>query len=624
MTARKTKPSTTTPKAKSTWWRPRQLLLGAAIACLVARVLIPSESAIDDAAGMAFALAWIAIALLAAVHGWRSGDTDWRPTLVDGALLGLAGWFLLSGLLAMQVGSPRPAINGAWLWVSFSIGTVALRRLVRTDGERRAVIAVMVSLACALSVFGIEQFTVELPEMRRAYFENPDAALRAQGMWYAPGSRERMLFEQRLQSTEPFATFALTNSLAGFLAPWLVVGVACAWQARRDRAAQTWSWLGPLLSCLPIAACLLLTKSRSGILAVGAGVAIWILWQPNIVQRWRWLLSAVGAIAVAITAAWAIGGLDREVFTEAGKSLGYRGQYWRAAAQMIADHPLFGVGPGQFQDVYTRYKAPTASEVVADPHNLFLEVAATAGLPALLLFASIIPLAWHEARRRGNENSPFAASARTLPASAEDGSRWILFGALFGFALAWPLGFLAYSGPSPNAFLVGLPVMLIALGLWHVWGTSANLDLRIPLIGGAVLVVNLLAAGGIGIPGVAGTLWLLFAIWLGPPMTSESTAPSRPGLFAGIMAGVFACLAIACYGSAYRPVILAQAARQQAIGEPHRAEEHLLAAIDSDPYATQPWRDLATWRYSRWQARAQNLSTRPCGVSCKLKASPRP
>ena len=81
-----------------------------------------------------------------------------------------------------------------------------------------------------------------------------------------------------------------------------------------------------------------------------------------------------------------LGGLDREVITEAPKSLLYRWQYWRATCDMIGDHPWFGCGLGNFKSYYTRYKAPEASETIADPHNFLLEIAATAGLPSLVLF----------------------------------------------------------------------------------------------------------------------------------------------------------------------------------------------------------------------------------------------
>ncbi len=48
--------------------------------------------------------------------------------------------------------------------------------------------------------------------------------------------------------------------------------------------------------------------------------------------------------------------------------------------------PFFwwGVGPGNFGGPYLKYKLPESSEEILDPHNLFLEVWATAGFWALL------------------------------------------------------------------------------------------------------------------------------------------------------------------------------------------------------------------------------------------------
>ena len=96
-----------------------------------------------------------------------------------------------------------------------------------------------------------------------------------------------------------------------------------------------------------------------------------------------------------------VGALDREVLSEAGKSLGYRLQYWQASWQMIREHPWLGCGPGQFQASYTRYKLPEASETVADPHNFLLEVWATAGTPAAVaLVALLLVAAWQIVRAR--------------------------------------------------------------------------------------------------------------------------------------------------------------------------------------------------------------------------------
>ncbi len=187
---------------------------------------------------------------------------------------------------ARRYASARPALNMVFEWVA--LGTIFLltRQLVRTPRETRALVAAMVALATVLASYGLYQVFIGLPATRAAYAENPDEAMRALGQWLPPGSVERQQFENRLASSEPLATFALTNSLAGFLAPWLIVGLA-VWLSplvRRGRAADTpagrrsgWSGLTIMHSiaiavCLAaIAACLVLTKSRSAYLAIVVG-----------------------------------------------------------------------------------------------------------------------------------------------------------------------------------------------------------------------------------------------------------------------------------------------------------------------------------------------------------------
>lgn len=593
-TAPAKKVSTATGLARA--WNPRHGLLAAAMACLVARVLVPSESAIDDVAGAFFALAWIGIAGLTALEGWRGAGPAWRPMGSEIAILALACWYAISAAMAMQTGSPRPALNAALMWIGFAAAYFSLRRLLQHSVEQRAAVALMVSLACAVSAVGIEQFAIEMPLTRAAYRANPEAALRELNIPAAPDARERILFEQRLESSEPFATFALTNSLAGFLTAWLLVSAFIAWQGFAARSARQWVWLGPLLTSIPIALCLLLTKSRSAYLAVAAGGAIGLLLLPAMHKRLRgrWLLAGAGVVALLVVIGGKLGALDLEVITEAGKSLGYRGQYWQASVEMIADHPLFGVGPGQFQTIYTQYKAPTASEVVADPHNFLLEVAATSGIPALLLLLLFIACAvmeWSCSLKHAVE--PAVAEA---PSPA---TKWIIGGGLLGVILAIPIGLLAYSMPSPTTFVVSFLALLVSLALWHAWGTYGALDHYLPLIAAAALLVNLLAAGGIGIPAVSGTLWLLVALCAQPPLVVPEAR--RTVWYPAAWTVAMGVALVAAYFLSFRPMTAAQAAHQSADSDRRHAEQHLLEATAADDWSAMPWRGLAAWRYERWQ-----------------------
>lgn len=87
-----------------------------------------------------------------------------------------------------------------------------------------------------------------------------------------------------------------------------------------------------------------------------------------------------------------------------------------AGAAMIADHPVFGVGPGAFKDYVGEYApAPKAGEVI-DPreelpaHNVALEIWADSGTPAFLAYGALvfaILLALERTRRRSTGNRRF-------------------------------------------------------------------------------------------------------------------------------------------------------------------------------------------------------------------------
>jgi hypothetical protein len=119
----------------------------------------------------------------------------------------------------------------------------------------------------------------------------------------------------------------------------------------------------------------------------------------------------------------------------------------------------------------------------------------------------------------------------------------------------------------------------------------------VPLCAALALVANLLVAGGIGFSGVAGSLWLLAAVGMSDP-DREPVILSR-GILAGLCV-LNAALFAACHLTAYRPVLACRRATAQAMDNPRRAREHLLAAAAADPLADEPWRMLAESDFSAW------------------------
>jgi O-antigen ligase len=126
-----------------------------------------------------------------------------------------------------------------------------------------------------------------------------------------------------------------------------------------------------------------------------------------------------------------------------------------AGFHMIAECPLFGIGPDMVQRRYPLYRHPTAPRYwVPHLHNSFLQLAAERGLPALAsyLWMMAVPIAW--AARRFRQQGGFAGPRADLYLGAAL--------ALIGFNLA---GLFEYNWGDTEVqrlalFLLALPFCL--------------------------------------------------------------------------------------------------------------------------------------------------------------------
>ncbi|MGO8751890.1 MAG: O-antigen ligase family protein [Thermoguttaceae bacterium] len=590
--------ATSTPDATD---RLRPWLLTAVAALVVVRPLFPGEGAVDGD-GLPVVMLWLALVVFWLLGVIGRSDFRVRFGRTDAALLAFLALYAIAALWASQHGAPRPALNMLWEWVGMGLSFFLIRQCIVERQEARALAAVMVGLAVALAGLGFYQYFYDLPKTRAEYWRNPDEALQRNDLWYPPGSAERKLFESRLESVEPIATFALTNSLAGYLAPWLVivVGIGVAGAGRSPHRLRVTAAATAI--AIWICACLILTKSRSGYIATAVGCSL-VVASVGKARRLRWkaLVPAIGILALLVWGAIAVKGLDIEVLSEASKSLGYRVQYWQGAWKIISEHPILGCGPGNFQTTYPRFKLPEASEEVADPHNFFLEVWATAGTPAAIAFAAVLgTYLWAVflgggkkeeglLLRDGQCSASVPASKpvpQDMPVSFVRSIYFLVAGGALGFLGA--LGF----GMSPEMLLLGLPSAAVTVALlWH-WVHQGKFPAKLAAIGVIALLVNLLAAGGICFPSVAGTLWILLALGLNlreddavvntPHICGQlarGAKEEQPVLAPGqsiadgrrendgyrcsrrlgiAMLGAFLLLTIGCYMTAYGPVFRAK------------------------------------------------------------------
>jgi hypothetical protein len=547
----------------------------------------------------------------------------------DAAVWLLAAGHVVSAMFVLSTGGQkRAAQNMLWEWVGFGVSTTLLRHWLRGGAGLQEFARTLTVGAVVLSGLGLWQYGIEFPGLRRQLTElvqlehqlgKPDSSLsrgdlsRLRDLRQDLGSLAtehdpvaRFKLRQRLlDSTEPLGRFALTNTLAGFLAAGFILLMGGASTMRR-RVAAKWRVSLLLLSALLVAFCLVLTKSRTAWTGLLVGAFGWGLLSLKRSRPLRLMLrSAVAAgfvlAALVLIAAWS-GGLDRLVLTEAPKSLGYRREYWTASVGTIQDHPLFGTGPGNFRQHYLKHKLPGSSEEILDPHNQFLDVWAGGGLLALAGLAWV----WLQFLQRCRDGDPGATE--DTPVSTPSAPHWQL-PAVGCFALLLLFGM---------QFLFEAIRDLQAIALLAGWLVAALVlqDVPMPriatLAAGLALGVHLLGAGGIAMPAISVPLMLLLlgtACRTAPPhadAASQTTANDEPQRMSlrliallGLLALAGACLVTSLWPSYYARVLIAVGESAVYSGYDRaaaRRDFEAAAAVDNlDP---DPWYDLAGLDYA--------------------------
>jgi O-antigen ligase len=323
-----------------------------------------------------WALVGVAATLAAAAVRWRAP----RPIVVLGAAL--LGWLALATATAVDpvvalVGHPRRHLGlAAWIVCALALlagtglgGRVPRRMLVRAVAAG----GVLTGVAVAADVVGWDPFGTRF------------AGGRAGGLLGQP----------------------LYLGVVALLVAPVAAGVAA------DRVERRAWRLAGAAGCA--GAVLALTASQTRGAWLGAAVATGLVTARRR-HRWSGRRRGIGgtapgaglrrrrpAVALAVTALAALGlvlvasgpRLADLADRDAPGGIG-RLDEWRVAVGVVADHPVTGVGPEGYRiaapahidDGYTRRHG--RDEVVDRAHSAPLDVAATAGVPAALLYVGLI------------------------------------------------------------------------------------------------------------------------------------------------------------------------------------------------------------------------------------------
>jgi len=328
-----------------------------------------------------------------------------RPKLVLWGVLVLCGLLsCIPRLIAAWSGLPRVlsiglavwlgVLGGAALWGEFAsleslflplagVGWLVLLMAIRPRPERLA--GALVLSGVVVAAVAVAQFLRLDPFLLFGWL--PDITT---------GSRMRV-----------FATLGNPNFVAAFLCGLLPLTFWCRSQVRGDR------WLRTAFIALLILA-ILATGSRAPILGL-VGASLWM-----IALRRKWW-GALALIALSITVVAVPLSPARSLRT----TLQGRTYIGKVSAPHVAEHLLFGLGPGGFGAAFPAWEvrywnAPRDTRerefagLEDHAHNDYLEVLADTGLVGLLAFAMVLIAflrqAWFRARAGGN---PVAAGAST-------------------------------------------------------------------------------------------------------------------------------------------------------------------------------------------------------------------
>ncbi len=329
-------------------------------------------------------LALVALAVLV-----RMRATGERPV---GGLraLALVGAFLLvaTGSVAFAA-DPATGIHQVVLLAKDAVVAILAGMLVRRSASLRAVVWVLVAGGGALATLSIVQFVT-------GSFDSTFGGFAQSAV-------------QNIYSTTDSVRISGPIGDPNFYAQVLVMLVPLAFDRMRDEVGRGLRLAAGYCAAV-CAVAVILTFSRGAALALAVvGIALVVRHPPKVRT-----VAAAGLLAIAAIPFLPPGYLERlsalgqvgEIQTGVDPSIRGRTAELRAAWDMFRDHPVIGVGYGNYLILYPEYARDSGIDVRSterNAHNLYLATAAEMGIVGLFALGAVIVGAFaalHTGRRR--------------------------------------------------------------------------------------------------------------------------------------------------------------------------------------------------------------------------------
>ncbi|MBL7107025.1 MAG: O-antigen ligase family protein [Phycisphaerae bacterium] len=315
----------------------------------------------------------------------RQDTFQYRLTYIETGLVLFAIALCIS---AFAASNKRAALTDLATMLTPIIAAIVLVQILNTPKKMKTLLYAISILGTLTALYSLLQYFWANQLVIDKYHQDPNSILNQLGI--TKDSLNQMLFEHSLYSRDVRAFFTTGNSAGSFAILTISSALALLIQnikqtPRKSKKLQIAISSAMLICCI---AALAVTRSKGAILAFTLAAimtALYFTCSAWLKRNWK-ILTIIAILAALAVSAAAFSYVKKHNTLPGGNSMLVRYQYWSSALQMSLDHPITGVGGGNFSYYYPLYKNPAAIETVADPHNFILAMLAEYGIFGLTAF----------------------------------------------------------------------------------------------------------------------------------------------------------------------------------------------------------------------------------------------
>ncbi|MGB3139048.1 MAG: O-antigen ligase family protein [Nodosilinea sp.] len=320
------------------------------------------------------------------------------PYVIYGAIATLVS-FLVVSLRRWHRQIWRLLYGQGWVWLALGLGAGVALSEAPGESALQALNFVPFFILYAAIAVALPTFTYPLQTLRTwsvallATAVPINLAAVAEFYLRSPGGLSRWgshpwlqwLYLETDYGQRASAIFGHPNAFANYMVLVFGLGLGlCAYYLSHTklRARGLWACAATALVLVGI----FCSGSRNGLLIAGLQLLLF----GSLLRPYRYIFWAgLGAIAMMTISVliWGIGGRS---LTEAFATASVRLSVWQLALDMIPQHPWFGTGLGTFKLLYDPADVPVANDFLPHAHNLWLMLAAEAGIPVALGFTGVV------------------------------------------------------------------------------------------------------------------------------------------------------------------------------------------------------------------------------------------